>query len=147
MTNGTPKKRELSLRRDLADEIVQHCLDQRPNEACGILASHDGEIVQVFRMRNAAASPVRYELDGREQLEVDKRLDDQGWYLEGVFHSHTHTEAYPSPTDIAQAVVDLVYVIVSLAEEPASIRAFRIHKADPADMKGEVEEVPVVVVG
>jgi proteasome lid subunit RPN8/RPN11 len=44
-----------------------------------------------------------------------------------VFHSHTHTEAYPSPTDVAQAPdPSWHYVIVSLRDRSPSIRSYRI---------------------
>ena len=137
----------LQLRRALADEMIAHCLAGAPNEACGILAEAGGEVVKVFRMTNASGSPVRYSLDPKEQFAVYRTLEKEGWDLAGVFHSHTHTEAYPSPTDVRLASEDVPYVIVSLAEEPPSVRAFRIEKASWTDPEGEVREIPVVVVG
>lgn len=131
--------------RRLADEVIAHCLEGRPNEACGILAAHDGAIVKIFRMRNATASPVRYSLDPKEQLAVYNRIADEGWELGGVFHSHTRTEAYPSPTDVRLAAEDVPYVIVSLAAEPAAMRAFRIVKQSWTEADGEVTEIPIVV--
>jgi proteasome lid subunit RPN8/RPN11 len=98
-------------------------------------------------MMNASGSPLRYSLDPKEQFAAYKTLDDNGWELAGVFHSHTHTEAYPSPTDVRMASEDVPYVIVSLATDPPSIRAFRIKKANWTDTEGEIEEVPVVVDG
>ena len=138
---------ELHLSRAVADEMVEHSLAGRPNEACGILAGKDGEVVKVFKMTNASASPMRYSLDPKEQFAVYRRLDEEGWELGGVFHSHTRTEAYPSPTDVRLASEDVPYLIVSLAEEPASIRAFRILKDNWTDESGDVVEVPVVLDG
>ncbi|MEA2510511.1 MAG: [CysO sulfur-carrier protein]-S-L-cysteine hydrolase [Actinomycetota bacterium] len=131
----------------IAEEMVNHCLAGRPNEACGLIAGTDGVACKVFRMTNAAASPVRYALDPREQLVVYRELDEHGWELSGVFHSHTRTEAYPSPTDIRLASEDVPYVIVSLAEAPPVIRAFRISKTLWTDETGEVQELPVAVEG
>ncbi|MDQ3941463.1 MAG: M67 family metallopeptidase [Actinomycetota bacterium] len=136
---------ELRISAELAEEMVAHCRAERPNEACGLLAAQDGSIVKVFRMTNASASPVRYSLDPEQQFAVYKKLDEAGWDLGGVFHSHTHTDAYPSPTDVRLASEDVPYVIVSLARDPASIRAFRIVKANWYDDTGDIEEVPVVV--
>jgi [CysO sulfur-carrier protein]-S-L-cysteine hydrolase len=133
--------------RALADEMVAHCEEGRPNEACGILGVDDGTVVKVFKMTNAAGSPVRYALDPREQFAVYRKLEEEGWELGGVFHSHTHTDAYPSPTDVRLASEDVPYLIVSLAESPADIRAFRITKASWTDETGEVQEVPVTVRG
>ena len=133
--------------RVLADEMVIHCIEGRPLEACGILGSRDGKVVKVFKMTNAAASPVRYALDPKEQFAVYRKLEESGWELGGVFHSHTHTEAYPSPTDVRLASEDVPYLIVSLAEELAEIRAFRIRKENWTDEHGEIQEVPVTLFG
>jgi proteasome lid subunit RPN8/RPN11 len=141
------RKPDLQMTRALADEMVEHCRAGVPNEACGILGVKDGEVVKVFRMTNASASPVRYSLDPTEQFAVYSTLEKEGWELGGVFHSHTHTEAYPSPTDIRLATEDVPYVIVSLAEDPPSVRGFRIEKASWTDTEGRIEEIPVVVVG
>ena len=137
----------ITIPRRLADEMVEHCELGRPNEACGILGSSGDEVVKVFRMTNAAGSPVRYSLEPKEQLAVYNALDDAGWELGGVFHSHTHTEAYPSPTDVRLASEDVPYLIVSLAQDPPSIRAFRIIKENWTDSEGRIEEVEVNISG
>jgi proteasome lid subunit RPN8/RPN11 len=123
--------------------MVAHCREGRPNEACGLLAARDGEVVKVIRMSNAAASPVRYALEPTEQFQAYRALEEEGLDLAGVFHSHTHTEAYPSPTDVRLASEDVPYLIVSLAEEPPVVRAFRIVKEHLWDEAGEIQEVPV----
>ena len=134
---------EVVLNQALADEMVAHCEAGRPNEACGLLASRDGAIVQVFPMTNASASPVRYSLDPKEQFQVYRQIEDEGLELGGVYHSHTHTEAFPSPTDVRLASEDVPYVIVSLAGKAPSIRAFRIEKETWTAEDGTIEEVPV----
>ncbi len=136
----------LVIPRRLADEMIDYCLAGRPHEACGILARADGRVVRVFCMTNASASPVRYSLEPREQLAVYNRLDEEGWEIGGVFHSHTHTNAYPSPTDVRLAMEDVPYVIVSLLKEPAEIKAFRIEKQSWTDAEGRIEELDVRVV-
>lgn len=139
-------KTGLRIPKHLADEIFAHCEAGRPNEACGMVGVRDGEVVKVFKMTNAAASPLRYSLEPREQLAVENTLSQEGW--DGApFHSHTRTEAYPSPTDVRLAVGDVPYVIVSLAEDQAGIRAFLIVKESWEDETGEIEEVPVEIVG
>lgn len=138
---------ELRLPAALAGDMIEHCVAGRPNEACGLLATAGGAIVKVFRMSNAAGSPVRYSLDPKEQFAAYQKIEDEGWELGGVFHSHTHTEAYPSPTDVRMATEDVPYVIVSLASEPPTIRAFRILKENWTDPEGVIEEIPVAVDG
>lgn len=131
----------------VADEMVAHLLEERPNEGCGLVAGRQGTVSKVIRMSNAAGSPMLYALDPKEQFTAYRLIEDESLELSGVFHSHTHTEAYPSPTDVRLASEDVPYIIVSLAREPADIRAFRIIKANWDDSEGEIVEVPVVIEG
>jgi proteasome lid subunit RPN8/RPN11 len=122
-------------------EIVAHGLREFPNEACGLIAANgDGRPVKVFAMRNADASPATYRLDGKEQLKVFEEMEDQGWDLWAIFHSHTHSEAYPSETDIRLAFYpDARYVLVSLAvRESPVVRSFFIRD-------GAVDEEDLVI--
>lgn len=111
-----------------AKEIVEHGLREFPNEACGLIAGTDGSAVKVFAMRNMDASPMSYRLDSKEQLEVFDRMDAEGLELFGIYHTHTHTEAYPSETDRRLAFYpEARYVIVSLSDrDKPVVRAFRI---------------------
>lgn len=137
----------LRLSKPLSVDMVEHCIQGKPLEACGLLATSNGEVVKVFRMTNAAGSPVRYSLDPKEQFAAYQKIEEEGWELGAVFHSHTHTDAYPSPTDVRMSTEDVPYVIVSLAVEPPSIRAFRILKENWTDDEGEIEEIPMSVDG
>ncbi len=138
---------ELRIPSSLADEMIAHLHEEKPNEGCGLLAGDPTGVTKVIRMTNAAASPMRYSLDLKEQFTAYQLIEQDGLALAGVFHSHTHTEAYPSPTDVRLASEDVPYVIVSLAEDPAVIRAFRIVKQTWTDPEGEIEEVPVIIGG
>ena len=134
------------LPRALFDEIVAHARTGLPNEACGVIAGDAGTPVQVYPMRNAEQSPVVYRFDEREQLEVFNEIEEKGWDLLAFFHSHTHTEAYPSPTDRAHAhwrdpitaeetpaYPATRYLILSLAEEEPVLRAFNFQDGDPIE--------------
>jgi [CysO sulfur-carrier protein]-S-L-cysteine hydrolase len=112
----------------LTQRIVEQGLREFPNECCGLIAAKDGEPVEVFEMRNADASPVTYRLDGLEQLRVFDDMDDQGLELWGIYHSHTHSEAYPSETDVRLAMYpDARYLLLSLADREAPVlRSFWI---------------------
>lgn len=137
----------ISIAQRAFDEMVAHCEAGRPNEACGLLAGRGGHIERVIRMSNAAASPLRYALDPKEQFDAYQLMEKGGIDLAGVFHSHTRTAAIPSPTDIRLATEDVPYVIVSLASTPAEARAFRIVKRNWTDESGDVQEVPLTVRG
>ena len=122
-------------------EIVEQGLREFPNECCGVIAANgDGRPVKVFPMRNADASPVTYRLDGTEQLKVFDELDDHGWTLWAIYHSHTHSEAYPSETDRRLAFYpEAKYLLLSLADRDAPVlRAFSI-------LDGEVEEEELTI--
>jgi proteasome lid subunit RPN8/RPN11 len=119
--------------------IVEQGLREFPNECCGVIAGNgDGRAVKVFPMRNADASPVTYRLDGKEQLRVFDEIDEQGWTLWGIYHSHTHSEAYPSETDRKLAFYpDARYLLLSLADrERPVLRSYFI--ADDAITEEEL---------
>ena len=112
-------------------EIVEQGLREFPNECCGVIAAEDGVPVKVFPMTNADASPATYRLDGREQLRVFDEIDERGWELWAIYHSHTHSEAYPSETDVRLAFYpETYYLLLSLQDREApELRAFRIDDA------------------
>lgn len=105
----------------LIDEMVAHAREELPNECCGLVGGRDGEASVVIRVANAAASPLRYEMDPQEQYNAMKTIEDEGGELLAIYHSHTKSAAYPSQTDVnlAAAWPEQIYLIVSLADEDA----------------------------
>jgi proteasome lid subunit RPN8/RPN11 len=112
----------------MIDEMVAHAREEAPNECCGLVASSNGDAVRVYRAANAEHSPVKYVVDPRDQIRIQNDIDDNGWDLGAIYHSHTRTEPFPSQTDInlARNWPDPVYVIVGVAGDDADVRAFRI---------------------
>src|SRR5437763_3405135 len=125
----------MRISRDLYDELVAHARAEAPNECCGMIASRDGEAVRVYRARNAAASPLRYELEPKEQLRIQEEIDDSGLELGAIYHSHTRSAPYPSQTDVNLAFYpDAVYLIVGLSEpEAPELRGFSIRDGQVSD--------------
>ena len=121
-------------------EIVEQGLREFPNECCGVIAAADGVPVRVFAMANADASPATYRLDGSEQLRVFDEIDAQGWDLWAIFHSHTHSEAFPSETDVRLAFYpEARYILLGLADrENPVMRSFSI-------VDGEVTEEELTI--
>ena len=111
-----------------ADEVIAHAREEDPNECCGILAGLDGRITRLYRAANADKSPYRYNIDPKDLFRIWREIEDNSWEILGMYHSHTHTEAYPSPTDVSLAFwPDSYYFIVSLQDiQNPVIRAFRI---------------------
>ncbi len=119
--------------------IVGHAYDGLPDEACGLLIGDPVRgIAPVFHpTANAAKSSRVYRIGPRDYLDADDAAAEAGMAIIGVVHSHTHTDAYPSPTDIGQAPdPDWHYVIVSLRDEAPVLRSYRI-------VDGTVTEEPV----
>jgi proteasome lid subunit RPN8/RPN11 len=126
--------------------IIGHCYDGLPDEACGLLAGPFGPggeptglVTAVYPTRNVDASAVTYTVDPKQMLHAMRDAEARGDEIVGVWHSHTHTDAYPSPTDVRQAVdPSWLYAIVSLRDEAPVLRAYRIRA-------GRIAEVPVTV--
>ena len=125
--------------------IVGHCYDGLPHEACGLLigplgadGAPTGAITRAWPCRNEAASAMIYTVDGRDFLKASRAAEATGDEIVGVWHSHTHSDPYPSVTDVRQAVDPTWwYVIVSLRDEAPMLRAYRI--VDGAIVEGRVE--------
>jgi proteasome lid subunit RPN8/RPN11 len=134
----------LLLARTTLEGIVAHCLDSHPLEACGLLVGRVGEdgeadVRTFFPTENIAASARIYEVEPKALLQSDRRAEEAGHQLLGVYHSHTHTEARPSPTDIRQAPdPGWHYVLVSLRDTLPSVRSWGI-------VDGQVKEEPIVL--
>ena len=122
------------------DEMVAHARQEAPNECCGVLAGKDGRVLKLYRAVNAEASPYRYNVDPKDLLRIYRDIDGRGWDVLAIYHSHTHTEAYPSPTDVRLAAwPDAYYLIVSLADEASPVlRAFRIQDGQVSEEELEV---------
>lgn len=119
----------LTLEQSYVDEMIAHAREDDPNECCGIIAGLDGAAAKLYRALNAEASPYRYNVDSKDLLRIYRDLDEHGWDVLVIYHSHTHTEAYPSPTDVRLAAwPDAYYIIVSLQDKSSPVaRAFRIN--------------------
>lgn len=123
------------LQKNYADEIVSHAFDEDPNECCGILAGQGGRVTKLYRVTNLEHSPYRYSMDPKDLLSITQEIDDNRWELLAIYHSHTHTQAYPSSTDVRMATwadgksiwPDTHYILVSLMDKKNPVvRAFLI---------------------
>jgi [CysO sulfur-carrier protein]-S-L-cysteine hydrolase len=140
----------LRLSRAQYEVVLGHCLDGFPDEACGLFsgpfapfrgdapALPTGVVSEVHPCRNADASARTYTVDSRDLLRAMRAAEERGDDIIGVWHSHTHTDAYPSATDVRQAVDGAwIYAIVSLKFGEPVLRAYRI--ADDAITEVGVE--------
>ncbi len=133
----------LRVGKQFANEMISHALEDDPNECCGILAGKDDTVHYAYRITNTAHSPYRYLMDPQEFLNADKDSERNGWEFLAFYHSHTHSPAYPSKTDVRMALdsgwLDIRYVLVSLEDKDSSqIRVFRLG-GDGEIAEGEID--------
>jgi [CysO sulfur-carrier protein]-S-L-cysteine hydrolase len=126
--------------RALLDELIEHAREDAPNECCGVVAVEPGapaRAVRVYRAVNTAASPLRFEVDGRELLRALEEIERAGCELGAVYHSHTRTAPYPSQTDINFAAnwPGVEWIIVGLAGgQSPEVRSYLIEGSSVAEV-------------
>lgn len=128
-TNGTglASKRTLYLPESLYKRMIQHCEEERPLEACGLLVGVGGHVESAYATDNVHRSPVVYKVDDRQLLQVFGALRSDRQEIIGIYHSHVRSAPEPSRTDIAQATwPESFYVIVSLVGRRPAVKAWRI---------------------
>ncbi len=108
-------------------EMIGHMYDGYPLEACGLLVGTGSRVERFVGCTNVAESARVYTIDPQQHLRAERDAENAGFEVIGVVHSHTHSEPYPSPTDVAQAPDPAWhYVIVSLKREAPETRSYRI---------------------
>jgi proteasome lid subunit RPN8/RPN11 len=127
-----PGPTSVELSADLVQAMIDHARAEYPNEMCGLivgdgLAADGGRALRWEPTRNRAASPLRYDIHPDDLLRLTiatEKADEEFW---AIVHSHTHSPARPSPTDIGLAFYpDAIYLLVSLAEDEPAVAAWRI---------------------
>ena len=125
----------------MATQMIEHAQAEYPKEACGIIGGPPGVAEKLYRLTNVDPDPVmRYNADPKELKHVtDDIYDKDDWDVVAIYHSHTHSPAFPSPTDVERAFYpEASYVLVSLMDRSRpDLRAFRI-------IDGKISELDVV---
>ena len=128
-----------------AEEMITHSKQENPNECCGILSGKEQKAIKLNRITNIAKSPFRYVMDPKEFLDADLESEKAGLKFVAFYHSHTHSPAYPSETDVRMALqsgyLNVNYILISLenVDEPV-LRAFKINES------GSIEEEELKIV-
>ncbi|MDE2968319.1 MAG: M67 family metallopeptidase [Chloroflexota bacterium] len=129
----------LQLPQVLIDEMIAHSRDDLPNECCGVIGRAADGALTLWRATNDQASPWRFNIPAQQLLHLYNEIDDADGDLLVIYHSHVASEARPSPTDLNIARLHKgatewpYWVLVSLADEPPSVRAWRIDEGDDPD--------------
>ncbi|MFQ5781330.1 MAG: Mov34/MPN/PAD-1 family protein [Nitrospiria bacterium] len=131
----------LKIPKRILDEMIAHARSDAPNECCGLLAGKEGRIEEIYPMSNLPAEDpkivdlnvpadrrFRYVMDPKAQLRAFKEMRENGTELLAIYHSHPHSPAYPSATDVRLAFYpEAHYLIISLEDKNApQVRSFRI---------------------
>jgi proteasome lid subunit RPN8/RPN11 len=119
------------------EQMVAQARADAPLETCGLLAGRDGCVLRILPVPNVLRSPVRYRMGGQELADAMRACEFEPL---AIYHSHPAGPLIPSPTDLAEAFYpDSVYIIISLAQEPPSVRAFRITEGVVSEVELQTE--------
>lgn len=120
--------------------MIDHAAADYPKEACGIIGGSDGHAQKLYRLTNVDPDPImRYNADPKELKRVTDDIYENDWDVVAIYHSHTHSPAFPSATDVERAFYpEASYILVSLMDrQRPDLRAFRI-------IEGKISELEVV---
>jgi proteasome lid subunit RPN8/RPN11 len=127
---------------ELLGELIEHALEDPRNEVCGVVAVEPGppaRAARVYRAVNVHASPLKFEIDPKELLELWNACQQDGCELGAIYHSHVRSPPYPSQTDVNFAAnwPGVEWIIVGLADgEEPQVRTYRIED-------GDITELPI----
>jgi proteasome lid subunit RPN8/RPN11 len=139
------------LTRSQLDQLVAQARRDAPDETCGMIGGKDGRALKIYPIRNVAANRVKhYYMDGAEQIRAMQDMDENGYDILAIYHSHPVTQPYPSPTDLRDAWdADLqeprypgtLYIILSLRQPDApEIHAYQLHNSNITEIPLEIRD-------
>ena len=121
------------------EAVVSHARECRPLECCGVLVGKDDRIYEAVRARNVAESSSRFLIDPKSHIDARRGARGRGLDVVGFYHSHPHSHASPSPTDLAEAAYpECVQLIVGFVEDRPELRLFMYASGQPAELSLEI---------
>jgi proteasome lid subunit RPN8/RPN11 len=122
---------------DLLAQIVAHALENPDIECCGLVAVESGEdgvkaATRVYRATNVHESALRFEIHPKELYRLNAAIEEAGWEIGAIYHSHVRSEPKPSQTDItfAAKMGEIEWIIIGLADGEPEVRSYVIDGAD-----------------
>ncbi len=117
---------EMLVKSTVIADMIEHARRWAPNEACGLVASHDGIVVHAYPLANTDPGPDRFTLDPAEQFGAIEDAESRGWVIAGSFHSHPAGEPIPSSADlVGGGDPEWVNFIVGVETGEIAVRAYR----------------------
>jgi proteasome lid subunit RPN8/RPN11 len=132
----------MNISSELLNELIAHVREDPTNEVCGVVAVEPGgtasdggdraRAVRVYRAKNVYASPLKFEIEPQELLELWNAIEQRGYELGAIYHSHVRSEPYPSQTDVNFAAnwPGVEWIIVGLAGGEPEVRSYLIDGSD-----------------
>ncbi len=131
----------LKLRRVLWQQMMVHVQRCLPEEACGLIAGRGNRAAGIYPVTNALHSPVQFSMVPQEQLSAMLAIEQHGWDLIAIYHSHPAGPDHPSPTDLAEfAYPGSLYLIWSCQEEVWGCKAYRLDGGEVETVDLELQE-------
>ena len=120
----------MRVQRAVLESIAAHAARESPRECCGLLLGTSEEVAEAVAASNVAADPFRtFEIAPVEHLAQIRRCRDSTrsgveMSVVGAYHSHPHSAPVPSPTDLAQAFEEFLYVIAGPADAGGALEVW-----------------------
>ena len=119
----------------LRQEMIEHCVNELPNEGCGLFAVAGAQIVKVYPTGNLQSSPYGYTVPPEAHITALTDAESRGWALGGVFHSHPQGTAEPSSVDVSSALEpEWIYLVLALLGDP-ELRAWSIRDGSTTEVE------------
>jgi len=117
------------VRRAALDAAISHAREAAPAECCGTLLGASDVVSEARPARNLATDPNRFLIDPKDHIDARREARALGLDIVGFYHSHPHSAAVPSPTDLAEASYPAhLYLIVGLAGNEPDVRLYRLEE-------------------
>ncbi len=132
----------LTIPRQILDEMIDHARALAPHECCGLLAGKDGMVTHHYKIKNIVANQgagvaelfdtakianlerltpeeradIAFWMDAKDMFAAQKDMRARGTVMLASYHSHPVSPARPSPTDIKALAFypDIAHFILSL---------------------------------
>jgi len=129
------------LPRQLVNQMLHQAQSSPDTEVCGLITARDGRPRRCIPVPNVAVHPQRlFSMDPQRQIDAQRRMREQDEELFGIYHSHPHSPAQPSDTDLQQAgYPEALYIIVSLNTKGVlEMRGFRLQDGEAVQVQLEI---------
>ena len=129
------------LPRQLVNRILYQAQTSPDEEVCGLIAARGGHPLRCIAVPNVSADPQRlFAMEPAAQIEAMRKMRERDETLFGIYHSHPHSPATPSTTDLEQAgYPEALYIIVSLNTRGVlEMRGYRLAGGEASQVQLEI---------